>query len=102
MMGVSPLSVVSVGLVLFHLGLLTIILRKNLLLVLMGIELALNGISLIWVAMDRADGSYINHVAVLFIMSLAACESAIGLALAVGVFSRFQTIHMRFFQKLRG
>jgi NADH-quinone oxidoreductase subunit K len=73
---------------LFSLGLLGVILRRNLLILYMGLELMLNAANLALVAFSR----YLNHldgqVMVFFIITVAAAEVSVGLALIVALYRR--------------
>lgn len=81
-----------VSMLLFALGLLGVLLRRNVLLVFMSLELMLNAGSLALVAfsryLDRLDGQML----VFFIITVAAAEVAVGLALIAALFRRRQTV----------
>lgn len=85
---------VGLAVVLFFIGVLGVLSRKNALIVLMSIELMLNAVNLAFAAFARhwlqADG----HVIVFFVISIAAVEAAIGLAILVGVFRIRETIDL--------
>ena len=80
--------------VLFCLGLLGVIMRRNLLVIYMGLELMLNAANLALVAMSRFNGNLDGQVLVFFIITVAAAEVAVGLALIVALYRRRQTAHV--------
>jgi NADH-quinone oxidoreductase subunit K len=80
--------------VLFLVGTCGVLLRRNALIVLMGIELQLNGGNLAMLAFSRALGDLKGHVFAFLIIALAAAEAAVGLAILVGLFRGRQTINL--------
>lgn len=83
-----------VSAVLFGLGLLGVILRRNLLVLYMGLELMLNAANLALVAFSRFNNRIEGQVMVFFIVTVAAAEVAVGLALIVALFRRRQSAHV--------
>ena len=77
---------------LFVLGFAGVVLRRNLLIILMSIELMLNAVNLSFVAFSRYLGSSDGQVAGFFVIVLAAAEAAIGLAIIILVFRRRGTV----------
>jgi len=77
---------------LFTLGVVGVMVRRNLIIVLMCLELMLNAVNLAFVAFSRYLGSMEGQVFVLFIMVVAASEVAVGLAIAVAVFRQRGTV----------
>jgi NADH-quinone oxidoreductase subunit K len=80
--------------ILFLTGTAGVLLRRNTLIVLMGIELQLNGGNLAMLAFSRALGDEKGHVFAFFIIALAAAEAAVGLAILVGLFRGRQTVNL--------
>ena len=80
--------------VLFLIGTAGVLLRRNALIVLMGIELQLNGGNLAMIAFSRALGDQKGQVLAFLIIALAAAEAAVGLAILVGLFRGRQTINL--------
>jgi NADH-quinone oxidoreductase subunit K len=97
--GLDHYIVVSV--ILFCLGLLGVILRRNLLLIYMGIELMLNAANLALVAFSRYNGNLDGQVFVFFIITVAAAEVAVGLALIVALYRKRQTAHVEDLSSLK-
>ncbi len=85
-----------VSAILFCLGLLGVIVRRNLLVIYMGLELMLNAANLALVACSRfsSNGNLDGQVFVFFIITVAAAEVAVGLALIVALYRKRQTAHV--------
>jgi NADH-quinone oxidoreductase subunit K len=79
---------------LFSLGLLGVIMRRNLLVIYMCLELMLNAANLALVAMSRYNGNLDGQIMVFFIITVAAAEVAVGLALIVALYRKRQTAHV--------
>ena len=90
--GLEHYLVVSV--LLFCLGLLGVIVRRNLLVIYMSLELMLNAANLALVAFSRFNGHLNGQVMVFFIITVAAAEVAVGLALIVALYRKGQTAHV--------
>ncbi len=80
--------------VLFLIGTAGVLLRRNALIVLMGIELQLNAGNLALLAFARQLGDAKGHVFAFFVIALAAAEAAVGLAILVGIFRTRQTVNL--------
>lgn len=76
---------------LFTLGVLGVLFRKNVIIVFMSIELMLNAVNLSFVAFSRYHGDVDGQVFVFFIMTLAAAEVAVGLAIIISLYRNLQT-----------
>jgi NADH-quinone oxidoreductase subunit K len=91
------------GAVLFAISIAGIFLnRKNVLILLMAIELMLLAVNMNFVAFSRFLGDMSGQVFVFFILTVAAAESAIGLAILVVLFRNLRTIHVEDLDQLRG
>lgn len=77
---------------LFAVGLLGVLLRKNTLIIYMSLELMLNAVNLALVAFSRYNGTMDGNLFVFFIITVAAAEVAIGLAIIVALFRLRQTV----------
>ena len=84
----------AVSMILFCLGLLGVILRRNLLVIYMSLELMLNAANLALVSFSRFNGKLDGQVLVFFIITVAAAEVAVGLALIVALFRKRQSAHV--------
>ena len=76
---------------LFAIGLLGVIVRRNLLILYMSLELMLNAANVALVAMSRFNGNLDGQVMVFFIITVSAAEVAVGLALIVALYRKRQT-----------
>jgi NADH-quinone oxidoreductase subunit K len=103
MEGISLEHFLTVGLLLFVLGLYTVLTRKNAIGILMGIELILNAANINYIAFARYGGASIDgQVFAIFVIMLAAAEAAIGLAIVLGIYRSFETIDVEATDRLRG
>ena len=80
--------------VLFALGIVGVVVRRNPLVIFMSIELALNAANLALVAFSQRWGSPEGQTLVLFVMAVAAAEAAVGLALFVAIYRQRRTIDL--------
>lgn len=87
---------------LFCIGLIGVLIRRNAIVILMSIELMLNAVNLTFVAFGFYNANTSGFVVVFFVMTVAACEAAVGLALAVAILKRFKEINIRNFELLKG
>ncbi len=87
---------------LFTIGMAGILLRRNLIVVLMSIELMLNAVNISFVAFSKYNMNSEGQVMVFFVMTIAAAEAAVGLAIIVSIFKRFKEVNIRFFEHLKG
>ena len=93
----------TLGAILFALSVIGIFLnRKNLIVLLMAIELMLLAVNLNFVAFSHYMGDMAGQVFVFFILTVAAAESAIGLAILVVLFRSVHTINVDDLDKLKG
>ena len=93
----------TVAAILFTLGIFGIFLnRKNVIIILMSIELMLLSVNMNFVAFSRYFGDPAGQVFVFFILTVAAAESAIGLAILVVLFRERRTIDVEELNKLKG
>ncbi|MDE1961952.1 MAG: NADH-quinone oxidoreductase subunit NuoK, partial [Xanthomonadaceae bacterium] len=91
------------GAILFAIGIVGIFLnRKNLIIILMAIELMLLAVNMNFVAFSRYLGDAAGQVFVFFILTVAAAESAIGLAILVVLFRNRATINVGEMDELKG
>ncbi|MEO0510143.1 MAG: NADH-quinone oxidoreductase subunit NuoK [Verrucomicrobiota bacterium] len=77
---------------LFAIGLLGVLLRKNTLVIYMSLELMLNAVNLALVAFSRYNGTMDGNLFVFFIITVAAAEVAVGLAIIVALFRKRQSV----------
>jgi len=77
--------------VLFAIGVLGVLIRRNVIIIFMAIELMLNAVNLSFVAFARSLGSMDGQVIVFFVMTVAAAEAAVGLAIILSMFRNRET-----------
>lgn len=93
-----------VAAVLFSLGLLGVLLRRNLIGMLISVELMLNGANVNFMAFNRflTPEPAVGQIITLFVMGLAAAEAAIGLSIILALFRQMRSINVERAQQLRG
>ncbi len=91
----------AVGAVLFCLGMIGFLTRRNLIVMFLCAEMMLQGVSLNLVAFARFRGNLQGQVFTLFIITVAACEAALALALILLLFRRRRSLDISLWQELR-
>jgi NADH-quinone oxidoreductase subunit K len=99
---IGPEHYLVLSAILFSIGMAGVLLRRNLIVLLMSIELMLNAVNLSFVTFANHSGKAEGQIMVFFVMTIAAAEAAVGLALAVSIFKRFKEVNIRFFEHLKG
>jgi NADH-quinone oxidoreductase subunit K len=84
---------VGLSAILFSIGALGVLVRRNAIIIFLSIELMLNAANLAFVAFARQLQSVDGQVIVFFVMTVAAAEAAVGLAIIIAVFRHRQTIN---------
>tara|TARA_B100001093_G_scaffold165942_1_gene158493 strand:+ start:1372 stop:1680 length:309 start_codon:yes stop_codon:yes gene_type:complete len=92
MEAITPHHFLILAFLLFGIGFLGVVIRRNLLLVLMSLELMLNGVNVALVSFSRTGLNLDGSIFVFFIMTVAAAEVAVGLALLVALYKKRQSI----------
>ena len=87
--------------VLFVIGVIGVLTRRNAIIVFMCVELMLNAVNLTFVAFAQAYGSA-GQVFVFFVMTVAAAEAAVGLAIIIALFRHRQTVDLQHINLLKG
>ena len=88
--------------VMFLCGTLGVLFRRNLLLILMSIELMLNAVNLVFVSGSRLVNNLDGQIMVFFIITVAACEAGVGLAMVIALYRRYGSVETSFLRMLRG
>ena len=88
--------------ILFALGLVGLLVRRNIIFMLLSIEIMLNAAGLAFVAAGARWGQTSGQVMFIFILAMAAAEVAIGLALVLLMFHKFKTLDIDAVSKMRG
>ena len=84
----------ALGAVLLAIGLGGVVVKRNMLVVFMCIELMLNAANLTFLAFARQSGSLNGHAIAFFVMAVAAAEAAVGLAIVIAVFRTRGTLNV--------
>ena len=101
-MAVSIVHYLVLSSILFIIGAYGVITRRNLIVVLMSLELMLNAVNLTFVAFSRALGDMTGQVFVIMAITVAAAEVAVGLAFVVSVYTHRQTLDIDILKMLKG
>lgn len=84
--------ILIIGVFLFSIGLMVVIIKRNAIMVLLGIELMLNASNLNLVAFNLHNPSSLDgQLFVLFVVLVAVCEAAVGLAIVMRIYQEYQT-----------
>jgi len=87
--------------ILFAIGTVGVLVRRNAIILFMCIELMLNAVNLAFVAFSRSVGIE-GQVFVFFVMTVAAAEAAVGLAIIISIFRHLESVDVKDFNLLRG
>jgi NADH-quinone oxidoreductase subunit K len=101
-MQVQTEAYVMLSMVLFVLGTLGVLLKRNAILVFMSVELMLNAANLALAAFARQWGQVDGHLFVFFVITVAAAEVAVGLALIVAIFRTKRSINIDELNQMEG
>jgi NADH-quinone oxidoreductase subunit K len=99
---ISLNSYLLIGAFLFATGLACILMRRNMIQILMGVELVLNAAALNFVAFAHFLGKIEGQVVAVFVIVLAAAEAAVALALVLAVYRLFKTVDITEVKDLKG
>jgi NADH-quinone oxidoreductase subunit K len=87
--------------VLFAIGVAGVLIRRDIIVILMSIELMLNAVNLTFIAFARFLGSMDGQIIVFFVMTVAAAEAVVGLAIIISVFRHRRTLDPQDMQLLK-
>ena len=90
-----------VSAILFTIGVVGVLTRRNAIILFMCVELMLNAVNLSFVALSKLHGVE-GQVFVIMVMTIAAAEAAIGLAIVISVFRHFGSVNLTSLRLLRG
>jgi NADH-quinone oxidoreductase subunit K len=88
----SVREIAILAFVLFAIGIIGVVSRRNLIVVLMSVEIMLNSVNLLFVTFSRGFNDTTGQIMVLFVMAIAAAEAAVGLALVIALFRNSHSI----------
>jgi NADH-quinone oxidoreductase subunit K len=99
---VIPLShYLLVSAMLFAIGTAGVFLRRNLITILLSVEIMLNAVNLAFVAFGRSRGAVDGQIIVVFVMTGAAAEAAVGLAIVIALFRHRESLNPEAFTSLK-
>jgi NADH-quinone oxidoreductase subunit K len=99
---VIPLSYyLIVSAILFSIGTAGVFMRRNLITILLSIEIMLNAVNLTFVAFGRYLGSVDGQIITFFVMTVAAAEAAVGLAIIIALFRHRESLNPEAFTSLK-
>lgn len=101
-MAITVNHYIALSVILFIIGTLGVLLRRNALIIFMSVELMLNAANLLFVAFARSFGDIKGQVFVFFTMTVAAAEVAVGLALIVAIFRMRRSINIDDMHLMKG
>jgi NADH-quinone oxidoreductase subunit K len=87
--------------VLFTIGTAGVFLRRNLITILLSVEIMLNAVNLTFVAVGRFLGTVDGQIIVFFVITVAAAEAAVGLAIVIALFRHRETLSPDAFMSLK-
>jgi NADH-quinone oxidoreductase subunit K len=87
--------------ILFVIGTAGVLVRRNLITILLSIEIMLNAVNLTFVAFGREFGTADGQIIVFFVMTVAAAEAAVGLAIVIALFRHRESLNPETFRSLR-
>jgi NADH-quinone oxidoreductase subunit K len=87
--------------ILFSIGTAGVFLRRNLITILLSIEIMLNAVNLTFVAFGRSLGGVDGQIIVFFVMTVAAAEAAVGLAIVIALFRHRESLNPEAFTLLK-
>ena len=95
-------NIIGLGLIIFVIGLIGMLIRKNLIIILMSAELMLNGINIILAGFGLFHKSPVGSIFALFIIMVAVAEAAVGFALILSYFRQRETYNLDEINDLKG
>ena len=98
---VSSTAYMILSATIFAIGVLGVLLRRNVLVMFMSIELMLNAVNLALVALSRQLGSLDGQVLVFLVMTVAAAEAAVGLAIIICLFRNKKSVNVDDFNLMK-
>jgi len=90
------------SLLLFAIGMIGVVIRRNVLIVFMSIELMLNGVNVAMLSFARWNGLIAGKIMVFFIIAIAAAEAAIGLAILISLYRNKESVYLDDMKLLKG
>jgi len=95
-------AIVALGCAVFAIGLIGVLVRKNVMVVLMSLELLLNGVNILLIGFGLHLQSAVGQIFVLFVIMMAVAEAAVGFALILAYCRHRETYHLDEINDLKG
>jgi NADH-quinone oxidoreductase subunit K len=100
--GVDPVYYLYLSAILFTIGVVGVLIRKNPIVIFMCIELMLNAVNLVFIAFSRIYGQSDGQIFAFFVMTVAAAEVAVGLGIIVAIFRQRHSIDVDEVSEMKG
>ena len=97
----SPANYVALAVILFVIGAVGVLVRRNAIVIFMCVELMLNAVNLTFVALAQQLG-VAGQIFVFFVMAVAAAEAGVGLAIILAIYRHRQTVNLQDINLLKG
>ena len=92
--GIPVVYYLTLASVLFSIGVLGVLIRRNAVVIFMSVELMLNSVNLVFITFSKALMAINGEVIVFFVMAIAAAEAGIGLAILIAIHRQKKTVHV--------
>src|SRR5438876_11739279 len=99
---ITSLDYLGLSAILFTIGVVGVLIRKNPIVIFMCIELMLNAVNLVFIAFSRIYGQSDGQIFAFFVMTVAAAEVAVGLGIIVAIFRQRHSIDVDEVSEMRG
>ncbi len=99
---ITPAHYLTLSLLIFTIGVVGVLTRRNVFIVLMSVELMLNSVNLAFITFARNLVDPAGQVFVLFVIAIAAAEVSVGLAIIIALYRMKENIDLDIFNKLKG
>ena len=100
-MTITPGHYMALSAALFAVGLIGVLVRRNLIVIFMSIELMLNAVNINLIAFSRYHGDTVGQVFALFVIAVAAAEAAVGLGIIIAFYRNKETVNIDEMQLMR-
>jgi NADH-quinone oxidoreductase subunit K len=91
---ITPYHYLLLSAALFMVGIIGVMVRRNIIIIFMSIELMLNGVNISLAAFGRMHGNSVGEIFALFVIAVAAAEAAVGLGIILALFRNKQTVNV--------
>ena len=88
--------------ILFSIGVTGVLMRRNVIIILLSVELMLTAVNLNFVAFSHYVNNPVGQVFVFFVMTVAAAETALGLAIVIALFRNLETVNVDEINQMKG